>query len=77
VADFTAQQRRDMAAAGQAMMGGITNRAELENAIRMVGQVPEEARAMVRRFIIRSAARLGLSEIIPAAWNADGSLKTP
>jgi hypothetical protein len=53
----------------------ITNRADLENAIRMAGQVPEESRAMVRAFIIRRAAQLGLSELIPAAWNADGTLK--
>lgn len=39
--DYTAQQRRDMAASGAAMPGGrfpIRNRAELENAIRAVGR---------------------------------------
>lgn len=83
MADFTAQQRRDMAEAGTAMMGGrfpIANRADLENAIRAVGRVQpdtDEARSMVRRFIIRRARELGLSDVIPDTWNADGSLRNP
>lgn len=80
MADFTAQQRRDMAAQGQAMMSGafpIANRADLENAIRAVGRVPEDGRAAVRRFCIRRAQALGLMDMIPDTWNADGSLKTP
>jgi hypothetical protein len=78
---MTAQQRRDMAAQGMAMQGGrfpIANRGDLENAIRAVGRVQpdtDEARAMVRRFIIRRAAELGLSDLIPPSWNSDGSLR--
>lgn len=82
MADFTAQQRRDMAASGMAMQGGkfpIANRADLENAIRAVGRVQpdtEEARNAVRRFCIRRAQALGLMDMIPDNWNADGTLKT-
>lgn len=81
MADFTAQQRHDMAASGMAMQGGrfpIANRGDLENAIRAVGRVQpdtEEARAMVRRFIMKRARDIGASDLIPATWNADGSLK--
>jgi hypothetical protein len=82
VADFTQQQRRDMAASGMAMQGGkfpIANRADLENAIRAVGRVQPDtdaARSMVRRFIIKRAAALGLSDLIPDTWNADGTLRS-
>ncbi|HEX7160540.1 MAG TPA: hypothetical protein VF223_04795 [Trebonia sp.] len=83
MADLNAQMRQHMAAAGEAMPGGrfpIGNRADLENAIRAVGRVQpntEAARSAVRRFIIRRAQELGLSDLIPDTWNADGTLKTP
>ena len=57
----------------------IRNRDELENAIRAVGRVrpnTEEARAAVRRFIIKRARELILSDLVPPTWNADGSLKS-
>ncbi len=83
MADFTAQQRRDMAASGMAMQDGaypIRNRADLDDAIKAVGRVQpntEAARAAVRRFCIKRAKALGLSDMIPPTWNSDGSLKTP
>jgi hypothetical protein len=55
----------------------IRNRQDLENAIRAVGRVrpnTEEARAKVRRFILKRARELNLTNVIPADWNADGSL---
>lgn len=82
MADYGARQRTQMAGSGQAMEGGrfpIRNRADLENAIRAVGRVrpdTEQARSTVRRFIIRRARALGLTDLIPDTWNADGSLKS-
>ena len=56
----------------------IENQADLDRAIRAVGRVrpnAEDARAKVRRFIIKRAAQMDLSKMIPDSWNADGSLK--
>lgn len=57
----------------------IENREDLQKAIRAVGRVrpdTEEARAMVRKHIIRRAAALRLSQLIPPTWRDDGTLKT-
>ena len=56
----------------------IANREDLLNAIRAVGRVrpnTEEARAQVRRFILRRARELNLTALVPSTWAADGSLK--
>lgn len=81
MAEFTAEQRRNLAREGDAMPGGrfpIRNRSDLENAIRAVGRAEggEAGRAKVRRFIIKRARALGLTDLIPATWTADGSLKS-
>jgi hypothetical protein len=74
--------REKAAKQGQAMDGGrfpIRNREDLQNAIRAVGRVrpnTDEARAMVRRHIIRRAKALNLASLLPDDWAADGSLKT-
>ena len=81
MADLSTQQRARLADQGKAMPGGrfpIRNRDDLLDAIRAVGRVrpdTEEARAQVRRFIIRRARDLGLGHLIPATWNDDGTLK--
>lgn len=57
----------------------IRNADDLANAIRAVGRVQpptDEARARVRRFIIKRAKELNLSSRIPENWSADGSLKS-
>lgn len=80
MADMPAAARKRAAAAGQAMPGGrfpIETRDDLANAIRAVGRVQpptEEARAKVRRFIIRRAKAINAADAIPDTWNADGSL---
>lgn len=79
--DMSTEQRRKAASAGQAMQGGrfpIKNRGDLENAIRAVGRAKggEEGRAAVRRFIIKRAKTLGLADLVPDTWSADGSLKS-
>lgn len=88
MADRSARQLRRLVAEGKAMRTDpddprpgrfpIANREDLLNAIRAVGRVrpnTEEARAKVRRFIMRRARELGLEELIPDTWNADGTLK--
>lgn len=84
--DPSQKERASLASEGKAMPapggGGrfpIRNRSDLENAIGAVGRVrpnTEDARAKVRRFIVRRARELRLTDLIPDAWNADGSLKT-
>lgn len=84
MADFSAEERRRLAARGQAMPGGrfpIRNRSDLENAIRAVGRAggPDGTAAdrnAVRRWIIRRARALGLTDMIPDTWNSDGTLRT-
>lgn len=56
----------------------IANRQDLLNAVKAVGRVQphtDEARAAVRRFILKRASELNLSSLIPPSWAADGSLK--
>lgn len=74
------KQGKAMPAPGQDRPGRfqIENASDLQNAIDAVGRVrpnTDEARAKVRRFIMRRAKALNLSSRIPDNWNADGSLK--
>ena len=78
--------RKSLASQGKAMpdpqgSGGrfpIRNRADLEKAIKAVGRASggEEGRRKVRRFIMKRARALGLSNLIPSSWQPDGSVKT-
>jgi hypothetical protein len=75
------QQGKAMPAPGQDRPGRfqIRNRSELSDAIRAVGRVTpptEEARAKVRRFILKRARAIGAADMIPATWAADGTLKS-
>lgn len=57
----------------------IQNRSDLEKAIKAVGRVrpdTDEARAKVRRFVMKRAKALDLMDVIPPDWQADGTLKT-
>lgn len=82
MADINMAARRKAAAQGAAMPGGrfpVRNRTDLAKAILAVGQVKpptEEARATVRRFVMKRAKALGAADMIPDTWAADGSLKT-
>lgn len=80
MADISEEARRNAAAKGQALPGGrfpIRNRNDLENAIRAVGRAKggDAGRNAVRRFIIKRARALGLSDLVPDTWNSDGTLK--
>lgn len=75
------KEGKAMPAPGQDRPGryNIENRQDLENAIRAVGRVrpnTDEARAQVRRFILKRARELNLANLIPPNWAADGSLKS-
>ena len=52
----------------------IADREDLRNAIRAVGRGSADHDA-IRKFIMRRAKHMGLSDLIPDNWNADGSLK--
>jgi hypothetical protein len=82
-----AQDMRDLVKQGKAMPAPgdtpgrfpIENRQDLQNAILAVGRVrpnTDAARAQVRRFIIKRAAELNLSSLIPPNWDATGNLKS-
>lgn len=86
MAQPSAEQMRRLVEQGRALPGRgddpgrfpIRNCADVANAVRAVGRVrpnTAEARAKVRRFIIRRARALGCDGI-PATWNADGTLKS-
>ena len=73
-ADFSAQQRRRMAAYGAAMPDGsfpIRNRADLQNAIQSVGRASDYDAA--RRHIIGRARALGLTNMLPKDWGVTKS----
>lgn len=75
------QRGQAMPAPGQDRPGRfqVRNRADLEAAVRAVGRVKpptEEARAKVRRFLLKRARSLDLMDAIPESWAADGSLKS-
>lgn len=74
---FSTKQRKQMAAAGQAMPGGrypIANKSDLRNAIRAVGR-GSGSHDDIRRHIIKRAKALGLSNLIPPGWTASGTRK--
>lgn len=80
MADISEEARRNAASKGQALPGGrfpIRNGTDLHNAIRAVGRAKggEAGRNAVRRFIIKRANALGMSDAIPDNWNSDGTLK--
>lgn len=81
MSDMSTAARNADASHGTAMAGGrfpINNKADLQNAIRAVGRAKggEAGRAAVRRFIMKRAKALGASDMIPATWNANGTLKS-
>lgn len=81
----TTAQRKSLAKSGVAMPDGsfyIRKESELSDAIKAVGRATPNAgesdtarRNAVRRHIIKRAAALNLSSMIPDTWNSDGTLK--
>ena len=68
---FTAEQRREMAAKGQAMRDGsypIANAQDLRNAIQALGR-GNTSTAAVKAHIIRRAKALNLTNLLPDDWN--------
>lgn len=69
--DFTAEQRRDLAAKGQAMPSGaypIRNRADLARAILAIGRTDPSRRPAVKAFLKKRAAALGATDLLPQSW---------
>ncbi len=77
MAEPTMMQRKALAAKGLAMPDGsyyIRNKKELGDAIEAIGRGGAD-HDVIRKFCIKRAADLGASDMIPADWNPDGSLK--
>src|SRR5258706_2696873 len=75
---YNADDRKRMAANGEAMPDGsypIADGEDLDNAIGAVGRATADHDA-IRRHVIKRANALGLSSHIPDNWNGDGSLNT-
>jgi ATP-dependent protease ClpP protease subunit len=75
---YNADDRRRMAASGQAMDDGsypVADAEDLSNAIQAVGRGGADHDA-IRKHIMQRAAAIGHSSDIPDNWNSDGSLKT-
>lgn len=73
----TVAQRKTFAKAGVAMPDGsyyIRNASDLQNAIDSVGR-GNASHDIIRKHCIARAKALGLTSMIPANWNPDGSLK--
>jgi hypothetical protein len=71
MADFSAEQRRQLASKGQALPDGsfpIRNVSDLRNAIQAYGRTNPSKRAKVRAWIKKRARALGHSELIPEEW---------
>lgn len=71
--DYPAEQRKKMADEGQALPDGsfpIANEADLRNAIQSIGRAKDPAKA--KAHIKKRAAALGLSDLIPEAWQSGG-----
>jgi hypothetical protein len=69
MADFSAAERKRLAASGAAMRDGsfpIRNASDLKNAIRLVGNASDPAAA--RAWVIRRARALGLTALLPVDW---------
>lgn len=74
MAEFTEQERKNLAATGAALPDGsypIRNRGDLENAVQAVGRAKDEGRA--KAHIISRAKTLGATDLLPADWS--GSTK--
>lgn len=76
-AKYNQSDRDDMAKSGEAMSDGsypIKDKEDLQNAIHAVGRGNADHDA-IRKHVIARAKTLGLSDMIPDNWAADGSLK--
>ncbi|MFE4867725.1 DUF4258 domain-containing protein [Streptomyces sp. NPDC056682] len=78
---YTAGQKRDALANGQAMKNAagdpsypIKSKSDLRKAIRAVGRGGAD-QDKIRAHIVARAQALGLSSMIPDNWNKDGSMK--
>lgn len=80
-AKYTAEQLREMLGKGHAMRNAngdpaypIEDSEDLDNAIHAVGRGGASANA-IRKYIMKRARAMDMTDKIPDTWNADGSLK--
>lgn len=74
--EFTADQRKDMAAKGEAMAGGgypIGNKSDLHNAIQAFGRAKDPA--ATKQHIITRARALGATDALPDDWKVSKMAK--
>ncbi|MBF0560715.1 MAG: hypothetical protein HQL37_01615 [Alphaproteobacteria bacterium] len=72
--DYSARQRRDMAAKGMALPDGsypIGDATDLHHAVQALALGRDEPKAAIRRHIIRRARMLGLIAQLPEDWNVN------
>ena len=72
MADFSAAQRRQLAASGAAMADGsypIRNRADLKDAVDAIGR-GSAPHAEIRAHIVKRAKALGCTDALPASWSS-------
>jgi HK97 family phage prohead protease len=50
--------------------------ADIQNAIQAIGRAPAALRPAIRRYIAARARKMGLTHLVPAAWNKDGTTST-
>jgi HK97 family phage prohead protease len=82
VAKYTEAQKQAMLNTGNAMVSPATGKAsfpikdheDVKNAVKAVGLGAADD-GDIRKHIIKNAAKIGASHLIPRSWNADGSLK--
>lgn len=68
---FTADERRRLAAIGEAMPDGsypTPDEHSLAAAFEAYGRAPEDERPELRRYLVRRAVALGRTDLIPDSW---------
>lgn len=74
---YNADQLKQLKAEGKTLPDGsfpIADEEDVKDAIRLTG-LGNASSETVRKWIIKRAAALGVSNLVPPAWNADGSKK--
>lgn len=71
MADYTTDQRKELAQKGQARTDGsfpIVTRQDLANAIMSIGRADPSERASVKAWIIKRARELDAIDLLPSSW---------
>lgn len=77
MADFTAEQRREMARTKIALPDGsfpIPDATHVDKAVKAVGLGSNNSDKVIRQHIIRRARALGVMQMVPDSWSSDGAV---